>query len=265
MNSAKKLIEYIESFGITVNTTTKARGHHGFCKKNRIDISKNIKDEMRTQVLLHEFVHYIHSLIEPDVAKDGGTLQAIFGENSLRIFEELLSVTHWVDEASLHKKLFLHKEKVREKIKEYDKIIKNICPNFQRSKNCKDFEKVIRKTKAKYLLKYDRVKVCGWFFNRDEIFTIENLEQDFPTLKPELVAYLRLRSWQKKQRRISARINKLNKYYEKPTELFARFIEGLYVNPEKTKKLAPTVFSKFQDNNEHPFDKLKLAIITARE
>ena len=31
----------------------------------------------------------------------------------------------------------------------------------------------------------------------------------------------------KKQTRIAQRINKLNKYYERPTELFARFIEGV--------------------------------------
>ena len=58
-------------------------------------------------------------------------------------------------------------------------------------------------------------------------------------------AYIRLKSLTKKQARISKRINSLNKYYSKPTELFSRFIEGLYIDPEKTRQIAPLACAKF--------------------
>ena len=41
----KSFIKYLRSLGIEVHTTTGARGHQGFCLKNRIDISKNISEE----------------------------------------------------------------------------------------------------------------------------------------------------------------------------------------------------------------------------
>ena len=58
-------------------------------------------------------------------------------------------------------------------------------------------------------------------------------------------AYIRMHSYQKKQARISARINKSKKYYERPTELFARFVQGIYTDKETVKSLAPTTFEKF--------------------
>jgi hypothetical protein len=59
------------------------------------------------------------------------------------------------------------------------------------------------------------------------------------------VAYIRLKSYQKKQARISARINKYKKYYEKPTELFARLIEGLFLDKEWVEAIAPRVCEIF--------------------
>ena len=40
-------------------------------------------------------------------------------------------------------------------------------------------------------------------------------------------------------------INKLNKYFSKPTELFARFVEGLYIDEQKTRELAPNATVRF--------------------
>ena len=60
-------------------------------------------------------------------------------------------------------------------------------------------------------------------------------------------AYIRLKSYQKKQSKISSRINKCTKYYEKPTELFARFIEGLYKDREWVEAIAPNVTKQFYD------------------
>jgi len=58
-------------------------------------------------------------------------------------------------------------------------------------------------------------------------------------------ACIRLKSAQKKQARISARMNRLNKYYAKPTELFARFVEGLYIDEARTQACAPHATQRF--------------------
>ena len=73
-----------------------------------------------------------------------------------------------------------------------------------------------------------------------------NLEQEFPDIPQEFAAYLRLKSCQRKQNSISRKINKMNKYYNEPTELFARFVEGLYLDSEKVIELAPRTFSIFK-------------------
>ena len=57
--------------------------------------------------------------------------------------------------------------------------------------------------------------------------------------------YIRLCSMQRKQAKISRRINKLSKYYEKPTELFARFVSGYFMTPETIKTVAPISTQKF--------------------
>ncbi|MFA7659484.1 MAG: hypothetical protein WCY19_08635 [Candidatus Gastranaerophilaceae bacterium] len=282
----KELIKYFKSVGIEVYTNTKARGHQGFFLKNRIDISKNTKEDRIIPTLLHEFAHFIHQKIEPEMVKTGGSLETLFNlDMSLRTSEasaaiqkspllgllrrdkvpssndenhspihpftlsalqkELLSVTHYVDENSLCHKFHEHKLQVKKNIKSLENLIKQDYPNFMRSKKFKDFDKYIKKSKAKYLLKYDRVKFVSPFLRTVEIFSIDNLERDFPDMPAAFCAYIRLRSAQKKQGRISARINKLNKYYSKPTELFARFIEGLYLDPEKTRQLAPLATQTF--------------------
>lgn len=66
-------------------------------------------------------------------------------------------------------------------------------------------------------------------------------------MPPAFVAYIRLRSYQKKQARISARINKYKKYYEKPCELFARLVEGLHMDKEWVEAIAPNVTKQFFD------------------
>ena len=73
---------------------------------------------------------------------------------------------------------------------------------------------------------------------------IDNIEKDFD-ISREFAAYIRLKSCQKKQARVSAKINRLKKYYKKPTELFARFVEGLYLNHDMIKNLAPHTYNKF--------------------
>ncbi|MFI3300574.1 MAG: hypothetical protein R3Y28_04050 [Candidatus Gastranaerophilales bacterium] len=261
-NEAKELIKYFKTLGLEIHTTTQARGHQGFFLKNRIDISKNIAPERIVPTLLHEFAHYIHFKIEPDMNKSCGTLEALFRINNEIIFKELLQVTNFVDNNSACIKLYEHKERVKNQIKELEKIIKNDYPKFLRSKKFKEFDKFIKKSNARFLLKYDRVKVVNGFFKKSyEVYTIANLENDFTEMPKSFIAYIRLKSCQRKQKRISSRINKYKKYYEKPTELFARFVEGLYTDKEWIEAIAPNTFRIFhQLLEEGHYHELKNAL-----
>lgn len=245
----EELINYFKSLGLTVHTTTKARGHQGFFMKNRIDISKNLPENRIVPTLLHEFAHYIHSTIEPDINKTGGTLKTILLSENPTYKNELLKVTNFVDESSLFIKLYEHKERIKEQIKEQEKIIKQFYPIFQRSKKFKDFDKYIKKSNAKYLLKYDRVKIIegGFLKKTTKLYSIDNIEKDFTDMPKAFCAYIRLKSLQKKQTRISAKINRYKKYYERPTELFARLVEGIYLDREWVEAIAPNVTRQFFD------------------
>ena len=258
----KELVKYFRSLGIEVHTSTKARGHQGFYIKNRIDISKNIPDYRKAPTLIHEFAHYIHSQIEPGMEKTGGTLQAILKVDTPEIREELIDVTHFVDKNSLCKKLEYHKTLIKEKIKQYENIIKEDYPKFQRSKQFKEFEKYIKKTDAKYLLKYDKVKLLkGFWLPKVKIYSIDTLEKDFTDIPKAFAAYIRLKSYQRKQSRVSARINKSKKYYSKPAELFARFVEGVYLDKEYVQSIAPTTYEQFKKLlNENYYKELKNAL-----
>lgn len=242
-----ELIKYFETLGLKVHTTTKARGHQGFFLKNRIDISKNTPENRIVPTLLHEFTHYIHSKIEPEMIKTGGTIEKIFASDNPKYFEELVKVTNFVDQNSLCIKLYEHRDRVKEKINSQEKIIKHYYPKFQRSKKFKEFDKYIKKSNARYLLKYDRVKlVIGGFFKKNiKMYSIDNIEKDFTDMPIAYAAYIRLKSLQKKQSRISSRINRYKKYYENPTELFARLVEGLYLDKEWVEAIAPNVTKQF--------------------
>lgn len=285
----KELIKYFKTLGIEVYTNTKARGHQGFYVRNRIDISKNTKEERVVPTLLHEFAHFVHEKLEPRMAKTGGSLEVLFGletslpankmseasqntsqlgwlrqnciflrnddggsseKSSVAIFEkELISVTNFVDDNSLFLKLELHKNQVKEKIKKLETVIKEDYPDFMRSKKFKQFDKYIKKSKAKYLLSYDRVKFVSRsmfsLLKKVEILSVDNIENDFPEMPPAFCAYIRLKSQQKKQAKISRRINQLKKYYSKPAELFARLVEGIYLDGETTQNLAPVSSRRF--------------------
>ena len=94
----------------------------------------------------------------------------------------------------------------------------------------------------KYLLKYDKVKYFNDIFSADKID--ENLR-----LNDVQKAYIKLKSKQRALRRVNCRISRLNKYYNNPTELFARFIDAYYTKPEMTQKLAPESCLKLKNSN----------------
>lgn len=242
----KDLIKYLKSLGLTVNTRTKARGNKGFYCKNRIDVSKTVPEERVFDILSHEFAHYIHSKIEPSTFSKGGSLQKLFDFEDISLIEkELIEVTHFVEPNSMLERLLNIKEQYKKRIKQKENEIKMSCPDFQKSKAYKPFEKAIKKSKAKYLLKYDRVKLITPFLKRVEMYSLSTAHLDFPELKPEFIDILKLKSLQKKQANNSRRINHYRKYYHCATELFARFVQGLVYDFEKTKTLAPTATERF--------------------
>lgn len=244
---AKDLIKFIRNLGVEVNTTTKARGHQGFYMRRRIDISRNVPPDRLIPTIIHEFTHYIHSQIEPFIEKTGGSLEILFNDKDISKYKnELIFVTNAVDKNSTCYKLEEHKKIIKDKIQDYENIIKVTYPKFQRSKDFKEFDKYIKKSDARYLLKYDKVKLLkGFLFKKYVVLSTDTIEKDFEDMPPEFAAYIRLRSCQKRQARISARINRAKKYYSKPTELFARFVEGLYICPEKVRYTAPTTYKRF--------------------
>jgi hypothetical protein len=246
MSISEQLILYIKSLGLVVNTHTKARGHQGFFMNGRIDISEELcETDKCIPILLHEFAHYIHSTLEKNIAKTGGNLDVLFcsGEDYT---DELLKVTNYVDKHSTCDILLNGKRKLKYEIKNLDSIIKKDYPNFQRSKRFNEFEKAIKHSDIKYLKKYDIVCIKPKFiFGKDKIISVENLEKDFPNLKPAFCSYLKLLSLERKQKKITRRINALKKYYKRPTELFARFVEGLYIDKLKVRELAPKSYYRF--------------------
>ena len=243
----KEIISFLKSLGIEVHTRTKAHGHQGFFKKNRIDVSRDIKPERVIPTLIHEFSHYIIYNIKP-VCKD---FQPIFGKDYEYIYDELTRVTNFVDNNSTLEKFQEQKDRVKESIKEYNDKIKSLYPKFKRGDKFKPFLECKKYSKIKHLEKYDAVKVIGWFSYKT--YSIINLEEDFPDIPKEVIYYLKLRSCQRRQASLSRKMNKMNKYYREPTELFARFVEGLYLDVDRTKELAPRVFELFYEkyNNDY--------------
>lgn len=254
-NTFKRMVEFIRSLGLTVNTNTKARGHQGFFLKNRIDISTELPIQRKIEVLIHEFTHHVHYKIDPNVYKTHGDLSILFPNADIeRVEEELLCVTRFIANNKSSSALLSQKDKTIAEIKELDKKIKEEYPDFKRSYPHKKLEKQIKQTDAKYLLKYDRVSVKGLFTTKTKLYTILSLDIDFPQLTESAKNYIRIKAKQRILKRISSRNNKLNNYYKRPTELFARFVEALFVDTKKVSELAPhtyLVFCRELSNNKY--------------
>lgn len=74
---------------------------------------------------------------------------------------------------------------------------------------------------------------------------IDKLENKAFKSKKALLYCIELESLQKEKRRICRYINKYRKYYSIPTELFSRFIEGLYFDGKKVRDIAPIAYNRF--------------------
>lgn len=237
-----ELIRYISSLGLTVKTVTKARGNKGFFKEGRIDVSKKLDDNSAVKVLVHEFAHYINYKLDSKLK----SIEAVFGKDDKQIREELLEVTKFVDDNAHCRILNAEREKIKLNIKNLTETIKNIYPKFSLTEDFKEFKKYSRWSDLRYLEKYDRVKVHTLFSYKT--YSLSNVRRDFPDIPDVFVDYLTLKSQQRKRAKISRRITRMGKYYSEPCELFARFIEGLYISADKVKELAPYAYNCFMEN-----------------
>lgn len=245
-NLKQKLVKHILKEGIDLRTDTKARGNLGLFCENRIDIHKKLPDDKFIEVLLHEYAHLIHKKLEKDMTKTGGNLAVLFNTDEIdEIKEELINVTGFVDENALLLKFDAKKYAYKIKIKAYENLIKKEYPTFLKSKPFKEFEKYIKKSDARFLLKYDNVRIVTPFLRREKTYSIETMEKDFPKMPHSFRLYIRICSLTRKSKNIQKRKNKLKKYYERPSELFARFVQGLFVDENTVKEIAPNAYGRF--------------------
>ena len=245
----RNVIDFMRALNIEVKTNTKARGNNGLYQKNRIDVARGLTEEQAIDVLVHEFAHHIHYKIDKDFLKNGGSLENIFNtSNIVEIKEELINVTNLIDKNSRLNIFLKAKEEASNQIKGMQSAIRRDYPNFLRSKKFPEFEKYIKGSEAKYLVKYDAIRIMqGFFFKKERILTVKNIETDFPDMPKAFQLYIRLCSMQRKQSKITRRIGKLNKYYEKPTELFARYVQGYFSTPETISTIAPNTTKRFNE------------------
>ena len=246
----KKFVDFLSNLGIDVHFDTKARGNAGFCTGCRIDVSKNLSENKAKDVLLHEFAHYVHFKLEPNMAKTHGSLEKIFDTDEKLIVDEieneLFQITLIVFNGETTRRIKALKENLNEKIKTEREIIKKYYPSFQVGEKFKDFNRYIRFSSAKYLLKYDKVIVRGGWFTMDTTISVKTIEDDFPKMPEAFVAYIRMKSYERHRNRLNSRNARINKYLKQPTELFARFFQFYCSDVDGAKMLAPVAVQRFE-------------------
>ena len=245
----QELIKFLTAQGITVKTNTKARGNLGICFKNRIDISKKVAKERRLSILIHEYAHKIHYDLEKEAFNKGGSLEKLFKTDSRDLyFQELILITNFIDENSQFKTFYTKKAEIKAEIKNLEQIIRKNYPDFKKTEDFKHIKSYFRKNNspAKYLLKYDNVRFRQPIPDREDFYSIKNLDKDFPEIPEPLRAYIKFRSKDREYKRLYRLKNKADRYYKKPTELFARFIECVFNDPDKVLELAPITYGRFK-------------------
>ena len=240
-NRIIELKNFIESLGVVVNIAkNKARGNNGrFLYKNnclQIEISDKLNEDEVLSSLTHEFAHCVHYLYDKNLC----SLNFIFDHFTDEIEEELINVTVQTVPKCYAQKLFLLKDRLKSIAADNNKIIKEVYPDFKQSQPNKTIERRI-KYPAKYLLKYDNVR-C---FNK--VYSVKKLDTDFFYMKEVDKAYIRLKSAQRHIRNINSRINRLNKYYNNKSELFARCFDMYCSDIKCLKKLAPKTAKILED------------------
>lgn len=244
-----KLKEYLNSLGIQVNIgKNKARGQKGLFMHSfdnyRIDISRDVKNENVLSVILHEFAHFIHYHYDKQLK----SLDFAFGDMSDDIKEELINVTVQDIPKDFASSLYNRKNQLSGEIKEISCQLKKIYPKFKLSEKSRELEKGI-KSPLNYLLKYDRVNFAGRVYSTDKLCEYN--------LTNEQALYIILKTKQRALSRVKSKINRLNRYYNNPTELFARFTDMYFTKPELILKLAPKTCQKIKNTNIIYYDKIK--------
>ena len=245
----ENLTKYFESLGIEVNIDkNSARGNKGiFIHKSnnfRIDISKNMNDEECLSVMLHEFAHYIHYKNDKTLKK----LDFVFGNLDNKLHEELINLTIESVPKDFAEKLYKRKNDLSLEIKMLFSQLKQSYPTIKLTENFKQIENSIS-IPLKYLLKYDSVKYMNEIYSANDIDT-------YTALNTSQKLYIKLKFKQRCIKRLNSKISRLNKYYNTPTELFARFIESYYIKPDKTKTIAPFACKKFKTSQIPQLNKL---------
>lgn len=252
-----ELEKYIKSLGITVNLgKNRAQGNKGFFKTNalsyRIDISKNLSEDDKLRVLVHEIIHYFHYINDKSLK----SLDFIFSSHTNEFEEDLLKLTVDSVPKNFAEKLFKQKEIIISDIKDITEQIRSEVPNIKLSDKNNKIKKDIQKFPYKYLLKFDRVRVLSGF--NYKIYTLENLKNDFQDISPLHENYLKLCSLKRNLNRINNKISRINRYYNSPTELLARSFEYYWFNPEYTKKNTPNLYNYYTNIiKENKFEILK--------
>lgn len=263
----REFIKFLVAQGITVKTDTKARGNLGICFRNRIDISKCVEKDHKLRVLAHEYAHKVHFDIEGDLFSKGGTLERLFCTDSIAAIEkELFRVTNSVDPNSHGKETENIKEQLSAEISQLAQAVKDEYPDFKRSKSFKPADDYFKKTdsNARYFLKYDKVKLISPVLRKETVHSITDIDNEFAEVPVVFRTYLKLKSLERRMRRISNYRNRADKYYSTPTELFARFIEGIFLDRENVISLAPRAYSRFIELlNQGHFGKMKELFILA--
>lgn len=239
-NGTTSLIDYIKSFGIDVNIgKTRARGNKGIFiardnKNFRIDIAPAQSD--CKNILVHEFSHYVHYKYDRTLR----SLSFIFPSLNNQEWDELIELTVLSIPKERVKPLFDKVDLLKEDITKQALLLKNSQPDFKLSAPLIKLERKIPYP-MKYLLKYDRVKVLN------RIYSIEDIDRDFSDFDIDLRLYLKLKSSQRALRRINSKISRINKYYNAPTELFARCSELYFTNKDLLSKKAPNIFKMYEE------------------
>lgn len=237
----QELINYIASLGLNVYTGTKARGNKGFFKKGRIDISKSLTDSDAIRTILHEYAHFVHYNLDKNL-KD---FFILFKNSSEELKEELMDVTRFVDENSTCCILYDKRKELNTEIKKLIEDVQQEYSDFKPNEKLKAFKRYSSLSNIRYLEKYDSVKIHRLTSSR--VYSIKDIKKDFPETPEVFIKYLELKSLQRQRDRITRKISKLNRYYLEPTELFARFIEGIYIDMENIKDIAPQTFQIFKE------------------
>jgi hypothetical protein len=235
-NRILELTNYLESLGIQVNVgKNKAFGNKGVFKAvkdvYRIDIAKGQCDEAIISTLAHEFAHFVHYQYDKSLKN----LDFIFPSND-GILEELIAITVQILPKSTIKPLFDKKEALKQEILIFEKKLNELYPDFKKNIKYKKIEQKIKNTNLKYLLKYDKVKLIEFYDTK--VYSIEDLQG----VENDVELYLQLKSKMRALKRVHSKISRMNKYYNLPTELFARSFELYVSNSSLLEKIAPKIF-----------------------